>query len=334
MNGSSHLRGARQHSRTGEISIKDRKPDGAVGIQLVVVIGENQGRFGLQRLCHAGIDPGQSFRKVFEAAQLGDVAGQFIRGPCGSLVKSLCGRWGQPPEPDIAEIHEFPVLNVAEVGRVREHGIQCSSRQCNLGRVCTADGDAPMGAVPAIPYPLAVNRDAHLVLPLGAHFKGSFAIALRLDVFLDNVRPASRSHVGAGGVDNAQQVRFTLHETHRKAVNGKHVERLQSHGVVTTQHVLVSQEIRQVGGQCGTDPLVRSIRNQPATEFQPQQLARIEQLPIPVVAPTVQPSGFVTRRNGFFRHEAFVHAPPVFTGGLDPGEVVGIGFLEEAALVY
>ena len=58
MNGSSHLRGARQHSRTGEISVKDRKPDGAVGIQLVVVIGENQGRFGLQRLCHAGIDAG------------------------------------------------------------------------------------------------------------------------------------------------------------------------------------------------------------------------------------------------------------------------------------
>ena len=128
MNGSSHLRGARQHSRTGEISVKDRKPDGAVGIQLVVVIGENQGRFGLQRLCHAGIDPGQPFRKVFEAAQLGDVAGQFTRGPCGSLVKSLCGRWGQPPEPDIAEIHQFPVLDVAEVGRVREHGIQRSGR--------------------------------------------------------------------------------------------------------------------------------------------------------------------------------------------------------------
>ena len=55
---------------------------------------------------------------------------------------------------------------------------------------------------------------------------------------------------------DAEQIGLALHESDGKSVHGKNVERLQRHGVVAAQHVLVAQQVGQIGGECVAHALV------------------------------------------------------------------------------
>ena len=123
------------------------------------------------------------------------------------------------------------------------------------------------------------------------------------------------------------------HQSDREAVHGEDVQRLEGHRVVAAQHVLVAQQIGEVRRERVTDARVFGVGNQPATQLQTEELARIEHLPISCISPAVQPVGLVARRNGLIGHEARRKLLPSPGRFARAGQVLGIGLLEEASLV-
>ena len=178
----------------------------------------------LQGIGHAGIDLGQPVGEVLNAAVLGDVACQLVRRLRGWTAEPFGVLPDKPAKPDIAEVHQFAVLHVAKVRRVREHGIEAVRREFGLGRALAAYGDAAVGAVRAFPNPLAVDHHAKLARAGVANLVGRRAIALSLDILGDNVRPAAGADIGPRAVNDAEEVGFTLHQADREAVNGEDVE--------------------------------------------------------------------------------------------------------------
>jgi len=81
-------------------------------------------------------------------------------------------------------------------------------------------------------------------------------------------------------------------------VNGKNVERLQGGGVVAADHVLVPNEVGQVGGKRSLHAGVGDFGYLPATQLQAEQLPRIKHFPVVAVTPPVQPVALVAR--GYF----------------------------------
>lgn len=113
---------------------------------------------------------------------------------------------------------------------------------------------------------------------------------------------------------------------HREDVQG-----LEGHGVVAADHVLVAQEVGEVGDQGVSDPLILLLGNEPAAQFQPQELALVEHLPVAAIAPTQQAVRLVTGGDGIFRHEACAGRAQQGRGLVVAGEVGSIGPFEEAA---
>ena len=120
-----------------------------------------------------------------------------------------------------------------------------------------------------------------------AHFKGRFAVALCLRVFLDDVGPAARADVRPIAVCDAEQIGLALHETHREAVHGKNIERLECHGVVAAQHVLIAQQVGEIGRERMAHALVVDAGDDLATAFKARdQIGGPSPLANPSVVPT------------------------------------------------
>lgn len=109
------------------------------------------------------------------------------------------------------------------------------------------------------------------------------------------------------------------------------VQRLEGHGVVAADHVLVAQKVGEVGYQGVPDPLVLFCHNRPAAQFQPQQLPLVEHLPVAAVSPAQQSAGLVAGWNRVIGHEAGVTLCKLGDSLIVACQVGGVGPLEEAA---
>src|SRR5262249_14810221 len=92
--------------------------------------------------------------------------------------------------------------------------------------------------------PLVRNIDFDFSLPNMPDFKGLLTICLGLRILVDNFRPTSAPDAHSSlCVSYSEQVGFALNKADRKSVHREDVERLKSHRVIPTQHVLVSKQI-------------------------------------------------------------------------------------------
>ena len=110
-------------------------------------------------------------------------------------------------------------------------------------------------------------------------------------------------------------------------------KRLERHRVVAAQHVLVAQQVGEIRRERMTNARVFDVGNQTAAQLQAKELAWIEQLPVAGVAPAMQPVGLVTGRDGLVGHEARRYLCPSAGRIGRAGQIIGIGPLEESALV-
>src|SRR5882672_12666635 len=120
-------------------------------------------------------------------------------------------------------------------------------------------------------------------------FKGLVAICLGFHVLLYDISPASTPNVcPCTPVYYAQEIRFALDETDWKAMHRKNVQGLESHGVVAAKHILITQEIRQIGRQSISHPFITASRDGSTTELKPKQLPGVKHLPVALVPPSVE----------------------------------------------
>jgi len=83
-----------------------------------------------------------------------------------------------------------------------------------------------------------------------AYLKGTLTVRLGATELLDDVEPpAAPDRNVPRGILDAEQIGLALYQAHRKTMYRKDVERLERHSVVSTEHVLIPQQIREVGGQ-------------------------------------------------------------------------------------
>ena len=94
-----------------------------------------------------------------------------------------------------------------------------------------------------------------------------------------------------------------LDVAYREAVYGEDVQRLERHRVVAAEHVLVAQQIREVGRERAAQPEVFNAVDDAGAGLEPQELAGIEEVPEPLVTPAAQPRGFVPLGNRVLWHE-------------------------------
>ena len=115
-------------------------------------------------------------------------------------------------------------------------------------------------------------------------------------------------------------------------MNGKDVERLQGHGVVAAEHILVAKQVGEIGGQGLSHGSVLDFGNPAATQFQPQQLPRVEQLPIAMIAPTMKAFSFIPLGDGIIRGKmpCFI-CRTIFQRG-ELGQILFVGSFKEPPL--
>src|SRR2546425_12472433 len=75
---------------------------------------------------------------------------------------------------------------------------------------------------------------------------------------------------------------------HRKNVQG-----FEGHGVVAAKHILITQEIREIGRQSIPHPFINASRDGSTTEFKPKQLPGVEHLPVVPIPPSVEAVSFI-----------------------------------------
>ena len=225
-------------------------------------------------------------------------------------------------------------MDVPEVRRIGEHRIEARRRQLNIRRTGAADRDVAGAAIgPLFADPFAFDWHLHLAPADMLHFEGSIAVLLGPRVFLDDVRPSSRSNIRAGIVHNADQVGLALNEADGKTVDGENVQGLERHGVVTTQHVLIAQQIGEVRRQGVLDARVSHGRDLPAAHFEAEQLPGVEEFPIPLIAPTMEPVAFVACGNLLLRNELRRERPGAFFCLRCARQVLFVRLLEKPALM-
>ena len=78
--------------------------------------------------------------------------------------------------------------------------------------------------------------------------RGQRSIVLVDSAEFHSARRALELDADAITVLNSQEIRFALHEAYRKAVHRENVQGLQGHRVITAEHVLIAQQVRQIGG--------------------------------------------------------------------------------------
>ena len=152
-----------------------------------------------------------------------------------------------------------------------------------------------MRAIAMISNPFAMHRNAHRLPITICHLKWVVTIGLGFRIFLNDIRPATTSDIRPFVlVHDTQEVRFTLHQTNWKAMYGENIQGFQRHSIVTTEHILIAEQIREIRRQSVTNPFIRQMCNGLATQFQSEELSRIKHLAVVAVAPSVQAISFVT----------------------------------------
>ena len=218
----------------------------------------------------ARVDGGEAFGETAPGRGPRSVAGELVHGAGRSAVEALCLRADKLAEPDVAEIHQLAVLDVAEVGRVGENGVEaCGGSSTAVELVQRIETlRVPVLRCNRLADPLARDRHDDLAARLVPHLERRVAVALRLGVFLDDVGPAAGADIGAVAVDDAEQVGFALHQADGEAMNREDVQRFQRHGVVAAQHVLIAQQVGKVRRERMTDALVGLSGDQAAARFE------------------------------------------------------------------
>ena len=302
-----------------------------------MVIGEGQRPSRLQGFCHILENGGQTLAKVVQTPVHRDVAGQFVGIACRAELKYRVFRTDQLPNPDITEIHQLGVLDVAEIGGIGEDAVQAVVGQIRIRCAPAEKMDAPgfRGQIAVSPVADPFIRDGcqDFSAPFMAGLEGVIAVGLCFHVFLQDVRPTAAPNARAAAVGDAEEVGFTLDQPDGKTVDGEDVEGFEGHRVVPAKHVLVAQEIRKVCDECVSDPFILLRGNGPATQFQTQQLAVIEHLPVFLVPPAKETVSFVAGQDFVVGD---MGCPDLFKQRGSPGVIeqgVFIRPLEETTLV-
>src|SRR5262249_51034162 len=99
-------------------------------------------------------------------------------------------------------------------------------------------------AIAMISDPFAMHRNLHCLPVTICHLEWVVTIGLSFRIFLDDIRPATTPDIRSFVlVHDAQEVRFTLYQTNWKAMHRKNIQGFQRHCVVTTEHILISEQI-------------------------------------------------------------------------------------------
>ena len=107
----------------GQTGVAQGDDQWEVGVCVVVVVCEGEQPARLQRPGRVPVHVRHPVREVEKIPALRLVARQFAGGP-GRLVREERDVAGHhAAQPDIAEVHEFGVLQVVEVGRIRDNGV-------------------------------------------------------------------------------------------------------------------------------------------------------------------------------------------------------------------
>lgn len=223
-----------------------------------------------ERPSQTAVNCGKPFGKKNQISPLGGVAGQFVRGLGRWTTEFLGIGSDEAAQPDVTEVHQFSILDVSEIRRVGEHGIETSRSEFDLHGAPTTNGDNTPATVTLLAYAFVRdwNPDVSRAAPLD--LERSIAVAFRFDVFVDDIGPPAGTDVRAVSVHDSEKVRFTLDQTDRESVYGEDVQRFEGCGVVPAEHVLIAQEIRKIRCECVAYARVLDRGDESATQFQPQ----------------------------------------------------------------
>src|SRR5439155_445395 len=144
------------------------------------MIGECQRRARFQRLGHSLEHLGESLREVVQAASHADITRQFIGIARGWFGKSRLGFSNQATQPDVAEIHEFSILNVSEVWRVGQDSVEHPSVQVVLRRIRAGQCNRALfngsRSVALFTNPFALYKNLLLSQAMASDLKGLGAV--------------------------------------------------------------------------------------------------------------------------------------------------------------
>ena len=115
---------------------------------------------------------------------------------------------------------------------------------------------------------------------------------------------------------------------HRKNVQG-----FEGHGVVAAKHILITQEIREIGRQSIPHPFINASRDGSTTEFKPKQLPGVEHLPVVLIPPSVEAVSFIASWYLVVGNKERLHGTQERFGFSVPCQVSTIWGLEEPACV-
>ena len=149
------------------------------------------------------------------------VAGKLVRVPCRLQFEAREIFPHELSKPDIAEVHQLAVLDLAVIRRIGEDPIEACRlqfrRRRDAQRISTFAHARPVSVV--LPDPLSPDREQSLCFCPEADLEGRVAIALRLGVFLDNVDPAARTHTERVAVRDTEQIGLDLDIPDGKAMD-------------------------------------------------------------------------------------------------------------------
>src|SRR5437016_12726444 len=140
---------------------------------------------------------------------------QLLQGARRDAVEAFGFLSDEALEPDIAEIHEFAILNVPKIRRIRENCVQARQRQSGGCRASAADVHASRSlAVKTLADPLALDGNLFFGAIAASDLERFVAVALGLRVFVDDIAPPSRANTKTVAVLNPEEIAFTLQEAH------------------------------------------------------------------------------------------------------------------------
>ncbi len=157
---------------------------------------------------------------VFVSGELTRIAGRW----CGELGNAFSDEFAQP---NVAEVHQLGVLNISEVGRISQYGIEAFRLQ--IGQGCIGAGQfnfsqlCEVGNCAFVSPIHSPGISTVIFLPPRCRIsKGSVTVGFRLNELGGYVGPAAASDIVAiGPAGYSEKVGFALDETDGKTVNEK-----------------------------------------------------------------------------------------------------------------
>jgi hypothetical protein len=113
----------------------------------------------------------------------------------------------------------------------------------------------------------------------------------------------------------------------------KNVQRFEGHGVIAAQHILITQEIREIGRQSIPHPFIDASRNGSTTEFKPKQLPGVKHLSVVLIPPSMEAVSFIASWYLVVGNKERLHGTQDRFGFGVPCQVCTIWGLEEPSSV-